>query len=237
MIFSFYSYKGGVGRTLTMAHTAIRVAATRRKKGYRVLLIDMDLEAPNLHLYLPPPEGSYPSGFAGLLKDYRESGRDATWLSKNLERIDYILPVEGADNLFIMPAGLWGNEDDEQASVSYPEVITNLREEFPRSRRPERPTEGFFFDFQRILAERFDYVFVDSRTGFADEAYASTILLADALVLCFKLNQANIEGIQAVFGNFLLREDKNVDDPDINVIPVAMQASIPYKIPNSQIFK
>lgn len=221
MIFSFYSYKGGVGRTVTMVHTAIRLAATRREKSYRVLLIDLDLEAPGLHLYLPQPQSGYPSGFAGLLQGYLANGRNAAWLEENLENQEFIVPVEGAENLFFMPAGLWGKEQ-EGSGISYLDVINGLRQEFPPSNAPQRPTKGFFYDLQRVLKDRFTYIFVDSRTGFADEAYASTILLADALVLCFRLNEANIEGIQAVFGNFLLREKKHLGDPALNTIPVAM---------------
>lgn len=41
---AFYSYKGGVGRTLALANCARVLAAG----GKRVLLMDFDLEAPGL---------------------------------------------------------------------------------------------------------------------------------------------------------------------------------------------
>lgn len=44
---TFYSYKGGVGRTFALAN----IAAVLTRWGYRVLCIDWDLEAPGLHLY------------------------------------------------------------------------------------------------------------------------------------------------------------------------------------------
>jgi MinD-like ATPase involved in chromosome partitioning or flagellar assembly len=41
---SFYSYKGGVGRSMALANLATLLA----RKGRRVLMIDFDLEAPGL---------------------------------------------------------------------------------------------------------------------------------------------------------------------------------------------
>ena len=43
---TFYSYKGGVGRTLALANVG---AALAKRGSGRVLLIDCDLEAPGLH--------------------------------------------------------------------------------------------------------------------------------------------------------------------------------------------
>src|SRR4051794_22035741 len=46
-IVTFYSYKGGTGRTMTLANVAWVLAST----GARVLAIDWDLEAPGLQRY------------------------------------------------------------------------------------------------------------------------------------------------------------------------------------------
>jgi Mrp family chromosome partitioning ATPase len=44
-IISFYSYKGGVGRTVALIQTANLLAA----KGKKVALIDLDIEAPSFN--------------------------------------------------------------------------------------------------------------------------------------------------------------------------------------------
>ena len=49
-IVSFYSYKGGVGRSMTLANVAWILASN----GYRVLTIDWHLDAPGLHRYFAP---------------------------------------------------------------------------------------------------------------------------------------------------------------------------------------
>src|SRR5687768_5726530 len=47
MIVTFYSYKGGTGRSMALAN----VAALLAQAGRRVLLVDFDLEAPGLARY------------------------------------------------------------------------------------------------------------------------------------------------------------------------------------------
>jgi MinD-like ATPase involved in chromosome partitioning or flagellar assembly len=46
-VWTFYSYKGGAGRTMLLAN----IAALLDRWGYRVLCLDWDLEAPGLHSY------------------------------------------------------------------------------------------------------------------------------------------------------------------------------------------
>src|SRR3954452_16771788 len=58
---TFYSYKGGVGRSMAVANTAVLLA----QKGRRVLVVDWDLEAPGLERYFATFAAE--AGGAGLL--------------------------------------------------------------------------------------------------------------------------------------------------------------------------
>src|ERR1017187_1526730 len=49
-IVTFYSYKGGTGRSMGLANVAWLMALS----GFKVLVIDWDLEAPGLHRYFRP---------------------------------------------------------------------------------------------------------------------------------------------------------------------------------------
>src|SRR5215204_3137751 len=49
-ILTFYSYKGGVGRSFLLANAAALLSTW----GYKTLCIDWDLEAPGLHDYFNP---------------------------------------------------------------------------------------------------------------------------------------------------------------------------------------
>src|SRR3954451_18123281 len=73
-IVTFYSWKGGVGRTMALANAAVQLA----RHGKHVLMVDWDLEAPGLsHYFLPSTASSVPgltmatasdpSGLMGLL--------------------------------------------------------------------------------------------------------------------------------------------------------------------------
>ena len=44
---TFYSFKGGVGRTMALVNSGVELA----KRGRKVLLVDFDLEAPGLDTF------------------------------------------------------------------------------------------------------------------------------------------------------------------------------------------
>src|ERR1700745_855625 len=50
-IVTFYSWKGGVGRTMALANTAVQLA----RAGRSVMMVDWDLEAPGLDWYFTRP--------------------------------------------------------------------------------------------------------------------------------------------------------------------------------------
>src|SRR5580700_9409489 len=68
-IVTFYSYKGGTGRTMALANTAWILAAN----GKRVLVADWDLESPGLHRFFQPfmgPEASAQPGIVDFIRGY-----------------------------------------------------------------------------------------------------------------------------------------------------------------------
>src|SRR5262249_5649929 len=51
-VITFYSYKGGTGRTMSLANVACLLAERLGNEG-SVLVVDWDLEAPGLHRFFP----------------------------------------------------------------------------------------------------------------------------------------------------------------------------------------
>src|SRR3954471_23244992 len=76
MIYTLYSFKGGVGRSMALAN----VAAYFCRRGLRVLMIDWDIEAPGLESYFYPADSkpaelahaSARPGLIDLLVDYKK---------------------------------------------------------------------------------------------------------------------------------------------------------------------
>lgn len=70
-VVTFYSYKGGTGRSMVLANTAWILAS----QGKRVLVIDWDLEAPGLHRYFQPflldPDLATSEGLIDFVVDYQ----------------------------------------------------------------------------------------------------------------------------------------------------------------------
>jgi cellulose biosynthesis protein BcsQ len=116
MIFTFYSYKGGVGRTMALAN----IAELFYQAGLRVLMVDWDLEAPGLERFfqnvLDPEEILDSSGIIDMLLEYKKQmakpritaeDREKKLPFENLEQ--YLVPVYSptADKgkLWLLPAG------------------------------------------------------------------------------------------------------------------------------------
>src|SRR5689334_13666622 len=70
-IITFYSYKGGTGRTMAMANVAWILASN----GHRVLVADWDLESPGLPRFFAPfltaEQEATTGGVIGMITDYQ----------------------------------------------------------------------------------------------------------------------------------------------------------------------
>ncbi len=225
MIFTFVSYKGGVGRTRTLVHTGLRLAAQVRELELRVLLIDMDLDAPGFEPYFPEVDLGAAGGVAALLCEYEtvSPGERRDWLQDQLAppapdpSSRLIFTFEEAANLAVMPAGR-----AFLAAGGYHRYLEAMRAELDRGSGKLPATDGFFGDFRGALREHWDYVLIDARAGLAEVTFASAIALADVLVACLRLNQANIDGIRDIFGTFLARgPEEDARERRFHVVPVA----------------
>jgi hypothetical protein len=101
-VITFYSYKGGTGRTMALSNIAVLLARQRNATA-PVLMIDWDLEAPGLHKFFHPFLNSQllraTPGLINLIDDYRrEALRDG-----DLQHLQQILLVTAG----IGGLGLW----------------------------------------------------------------------------------------------------------------------------------
>jgi hypothetical protein len=195
-IVTFYSYKGGTGRTMALVNVAWVLASN----GHKVLLIDWDLEAPGLHRYLRPflvdQELSSTPGLIDFVWDValvnmtpktEEIYSDKEWPA--LE--DYVVGLDfdfgGNGFIAFLPAG---RQDENYAQ----RVNTFNWDNFY-----ERLGGGKLLEAQRgELRKRYDYILIDSRTGVSDTSSICTVHMPDLLVVLFTLNRQSVNGACAV---------------------------------------
>ena len=179
---TFYSFKGGVGRTMAL----VNVAAELSQRGRRVLAVDFDLEAPGLDTFdLPRPADTIP-GIVDYVSEYIDTGQ-APDVSK------YIFESSGIGSdgggLWIMPSGA---HLDSYASTF---ATIDWGELYERQ-------DGYLL-FEDLKAQwkatvEPDYVLVDSRTGHTDVGGICTRHLPDAVAILFFPNTQNLRGLTKV---------------------------------------
>ncbi len=224
-IVTFYSYKGGVGRSMAVLNVSALLAA----RGFRVLVIDFDLEAPGLsHLIKETSEKksrSKPcSGVVELLSEAKELGADSNLFAKPFAKyaeqytFHYPIPTElkahKDGRLFIMPAG--------RTDPSYSRRLNdlNLAELYQ-----DGVGIGLMAHFKKVIKESalYDFIIVDSRTGHSDEAGICTRDLADQLMVVTGFNRQNVTGTASFLINLRAAFDASdikPKDPVIILSPV-----------------
>ncbi len=184
---AFYSYKGGVGRTLALANVAYALA----KRGKRVVLIDMDLEAPAL-LGFPVFELQNKAPKRGFL-EYAAAYKNRGNCPPIKDYVHSCRQSPGSGRLWVMPSGRLGS--------SYQKTLGSLSWTHLHPRKGTPPlVEGL----RKALVEEFKphYVLIDSRTGLSDIGGLSTHLLADMVVLVFNLTRECLEGSIQAYRSF-----------------------------------
>ncbi len=198
MIVSFYSYKGGVGRSQLLANLAAYLCFYNNKK---ILLIDWDLEAPGLHYYFEKSKKIQQKGLIEFLLDYCDfmNQSDGDVMEADIEKQfkanlgQFIAPKiavskNGIGQIDIMPAGL------------YNEQYTTKASNFDWIKFYETLNGGFFLELlKRYLKDKdYDFIFIDSRTGISDYSGICNIQMPDANVVVIAPSAQNVEGSQKV---------------------------------------
>lgn len=193
MIVTFYSFKGGVGRSFCLVETAAQLAAM----GRSVVVWDLDLEAPGLQRMpaLAPVEKALKLGTLDLLLEFQLSGF-GTYPEENLRKA--IVPLDlppalreaGGTLSFLFPGQLADRYAEKFAAVRWDELF----------RSPDRIGQAFFHRVAHSLVHDigFDTLLIDSRSGYTDLGAICTLQLPDLVVLVFNLNEQNVAGIELV---------------------------------------
>jgi cellulose biosynthesis protein BcsQ/tetratricopeptide (TPR) repeat protein len=217
-IVTFYSFKGGAGRTMALANVAWIMASN----GLKVLVVDWDLDSPGLHRYfhpfLDPAKLAATPGVIELINDYiwaaaTEKERQADWHRGYAQIWRHAISLNwdqfpGGGTLDFVSAG--------RQNRDYSSALTAI----DWDNFYDRLGGGRFLDALRAeMTEHYDYVLIDSRTGMSDVADICTVTLPDVLVACFTLNDQSVEGAASV----AWAVDQRYHYRNIRVLPVPMR--------------
>jgi cellulose biosynthesis protein BcsQ/Tfp pilus assembly protein PilF len=185
---TFYSYKGGVGRTLSLANIAKRLCEFNKK----VVVLDMDLEAPGLTHKFKDELGtiSPPKGIVDYIYEYAVKKTMPDNISDYSQNITFgakhIMPMD------IIPAG-------DMLSSDYWKKLSaiNWHDMFYKQ---ESEGIAFFMDLKQKIQKEFnpEYLLIDSRTGITETSGITIKVMADEVVIVAANNEENITGSKLV---------------------------------------
>jgi tetratricopeptide (TPR) repeat protein len=225
-IVTFYSYKGGTGRTMALANIAWILASN----GYRVLAADWDLESPGLHRFFAPfldQAVDDAQGIIDMVRDYEWDAKKAMEVKSDGNRQPEGPNVHVAQHAriqrFTIPLRHWTFPDGGSLEFLSPgkqnkDYLATLSA-LDWDNFYHKLNGGAFLDALREeLRAHYDYALIDSRTGLSDIADICTVHLPDVLVDCFTLSNQGVDGAARV-----ARAVQELYGYRIRVLPVPMR--------------
>lgn len=242
-VVTFYSYKGGMGRTTTMMGFALWLASQNRK----VAIVDCDLEAPGYLNFFRLEEN--PELAKGLKNGFVEFVADNSFMQE-LEISNYCvspnvpknIPTQDEkikmgmvyDNIVIVPGG---NLNDAYAKEAG-EMENESVEEFNQKQKAYKNREQYIQGLSRInlsspnyLLQQFrdlisklkeaysvEIVLIDSRTGFNDIYGSAAFRLSDHVVSFFGYSKQTEPGLRQLMDSYrrsCVKPDENDQDAAI----------------------
>lgn len=238
-IITFYSYKGGTGRSMALANIACLLAEQQTAAGGKgVLMIDWDLEAPGLHRYFAkrltttrlgiegPDRKEMHNSLPGLIDlfyefDKQVSMSNTTDGNATMEQAardaigrvklsDFILSTT-VSGLSLLKAGRFALQDPNEYSERVNKFSwENLFRKSPHLMRV----------FAETLAKQYAYVLIDSRTGVTDISGITTMLLPEKLVVVFTPNLQSLKGGLELVRRATEYRKESVDLRPLTVFPL-----------------
>lgn len=203
-IVTFYSYKGGVGRSMALGNIAVLLA----RMGKTVLMVDWDLEAPGLDRYFTARLGKPIGDSGGLLSLLEKAGPEYPATSY----YGHLVPVTEFDSpkFHLLPCG---DRDERYAG----RVAAFSWVDFFSKKQGGQWLESLREQWQRD----YDFILLDSRTGVTDSGGVCTIQMPDLLVLVLGANHQNLDGcLRTIDGIHQARTQLPYDRPRLPILPI-----------------
>jgi len=168
-IVSFFSFKGGAGRTSTLVATALTLA----RNGHRVAIVDLDLEAPGLATIFSPDESNN-LGVIDYLLEKKIQEKDWKLRTHLISINDPTLRGEHGESIQLLPAGtIDGNYLEKLARLDFQNLV-------------DGELQSIMVDMLKELnneAKPLDFILMDARAGFHDIGGLAITALSHAAVI------------------------------------------------------
>lgn len=196
-ITAFYSFKGGIGRTTALASCAWQLA----EEGKRVVILDLDLEAPGIGTLL---EVESERGLLDLLVDGIVTGTVDLEGAHAPARV-----LDVADRVIVLPAGRL-NENFLEKLARLDFSSHGAHDKPPSDGSPvEKALRAILKAVKTKL--RPDYIFLDARSGIHDLSGLSLHRLAHTDVLLSRAGEQSYQGFALTLRSLIrLKGAKNV---------------------------
>ena len=195
-VVTFYSYKGGVGRTTTLALTALQMA----RAGKKVVAVDFDLEAPGLSTVLKE-NGEYPS--YGVVDFLVESDKER----EEIDIREYVylitskalLGLRGGE-VYVMQA----MDIRSEIGTNYYSKLSRIDFNMPKFFQKNGTIDFLLQEIDKVYKP--DYILIDARAGIHDIGGLAMLKYSDEAVLVFYGNQQNMQGLKFVLPKLVKME-------------------------------
>jgi GAF domain-containing protein/cellulose biosynthesis protein BcsQ len=215
-IITFYSYKGGTGRSMAVANVSVLLA----RWGSKVLVVDWDIEAPGIEYFFRPfiakPEEIEGKGGVVDLLSASDETLSIDSLRENWKNaLVEVHPPDGGQISLLTAGRRSGDYFQRVSAISV--------EQFYNERGGGRLVEGLRAQWR----EEFDFVLIDSRTGITDIGGICTIQLPDAVILLFTPTDQALDGIIQVAGRIQTAQlEMPIDRHALVRIPVLSRVDV-----------
>jgi len=193
----FYSYKGGVGRTTALVHTAFHLARANK----RVVIVDLDVEAPGVHHLVPPTDGTVQAGVVDYLweRQVRPASEAPTVTlvgEKDGHRTGIAYTIQDTvfrNDVYVIPAGNVGFQYVQRLAVLTTRDFSTVSDSSEGELDP-------WSELERDILDQFapDILLIDARTGINDWGGLSLLRLADDAFIVMYPSLQNAEGVNLV---------------------------------------
>lgn len=228
MIVTFYSYKGGVGRTQLCANIANYLCHEQNK---RVLLWDWDFEAPGIHYFFKKKEAS--SAAKGTLEIFEQYVSTLRKLKTTRAAEETESPVisgnmftyprrEDMVNMLDKPNSETGKCIDLMTAGNYSDDFSYRSGNFDWMEFYQYMDGAAYVELLKahIKTLGYDYILIDSRTGISDYSGICNIQLPDVNVMVIAATMQNFDGCLSIIEKIRSSPYMKIKGKQAKILPI-----------------